>query len=260
MSQPDSKRVKTEEPSYELIYWPGLPGRGEFARLLFEEAGVPYVDRADKPKDAVSAISSLTAGDNFGDDSNPPLFAPPVLKHGDLVINQVSNILLYLAPKLGLGPSEGPAVYHLNAIVATILDGLVNELHDTHHPIAVEDTYEDQKPEAKKRATAFIQNRLPKFFTYFQRLFNAKTSGDGPWIYGNNLTYADLVLFQGVDGTKFAFPKTMEEFENSGEYDDVFKHYQAVKERPNIKDYLASKRRRAYSNGIWRHYPEFEEE
>jgi glutathione S-transferase len=196
MSQPESKRVKTEEPTYELFYWPGIPGRGEFVRLLFEEAGVPFTDHADNPKDDVAAITAFMDDGNVGDDFNPPLYAPPILRHGDIIINQVSNILLYLAPKLGLGPSEGPAVYHLNAIVATILDALVNELHETHHPIATGDYYENQKPEAKKRSKDYLETRLPKFFTYFQRLLDAKTSDEGPWLYGSNLTYADLVLFQ----------------------------------------------------------------
>ncbi|KAI9158906.1 Glutathione S-transferase [Paramyrothecium foliicola] len=259
MSQPESKRVKTEEPQYELIYWPGLPGRGEFVRLLFEEAGVPYIDHHKDAKKAAGDVAALTAAENVGDESNPPVFAPPALRHGDVLVNQVSNILLYLAPKLGLGPSEGTALYHLNGIVATILDGLVNEIHDTHHPMSMMLTYEEQKPEAKRRASDYIEHRLPKFFTYFQRLLDAKTSGDGPWLYGGNFTYADLVLFQGIDGTKFAFPKTVEKLQKSGKYDGVFKLYEAVKERPNIKDYLASDRRQKYADGIWRHYPEFEE-
>ncbi len=29
---------------YELFYWPGLQGRGEFVRLALEEAGADYVD------------------------------------------------------------------------------------------------------------------------------------------------------------------------------------------------------------------------
>jgi glutathione S-transferase len=45
----------------------------------------------------------------------------------------------------------------------------------------------------------------------------------------------------------------------SGKYDGVFKLYDEVKRRPNIKAYLASERRRPYSDGIWRHYPELEE-
>jgi hypothetical protein len=34
----------SDDALYELIYWPGLPGRGEFIRLAFEESGTPYVD------------------------------------------------------------------------------------------------------------------------------------------------------------------------------------------------------------------------
>ena len=34
---------------YELFYWPGLPGRGEFVRLVLEDAGVPYIDTAQLP-------------------------------------------------------------------------------------------------------------------------------------------------------------------------------------------------------------------
>ncbi len=51
----------------------------------------------------------------------------------------------------------------------------------------------------------------------------------------------------------------MEKMKKSGKYDGVFELYNAVKERPNIKAYLASDRRAAYSECIWRHYPELEE-
>lgn len=46
----------------------------------------------------------------------------------------------------------------------------------------------------------------------------------------------------------------------SGKYASVFKLYDAVEKRPNIKSYFASDRRQAYGEGIWRHYPELEEE
>ncbi|KEY69018.1 hypothetical protein S7711_03320 [Stachybotrys chartarum IBT 7711] len=259
MSQPDAKRAKTDEPSYELIYWPSAPGRGEPVRLLFEEAGVPYADTAKDAGRAVETIQGLMAAEHLGDDSNPPVFAPPLLRHGDLLINQLPNILLYLAPKLGLAPAAGPAVYHLNAIVLTLLDGFVNELHETHHPIATSQYYDDQKPEAKKRSKSYREERLPRFLGYAQRLLDAKTSGDGPWLYGGSLTYADLVLFQGIHGTKYAFPKTVEKLQKSGKYDGVFALFDAVQERPNIKAYMASDRRVDYSQGIWRYYPELEE-
>lgn len=189
----------SNSPEYELIYWPGIPGRGEFVRLLFEEAAVPYSDIAKTPDAAIPTVVGYTSPENRGDARNPPPLASPILKHGDLVIHQLPNILLYLAPRLGLAPKEGDAVYHLNQISLSILDGLSNEIHDTHHPIAIGLYYEDQKEEAKKRSRYFIKDRLLKFFGYMQRLLEAKTSGKGPWLYGDSLTYVDLVLFQVGD-------------------------------------------------------------
>lgn len=196
MSQSEAKRGKADDDAYELIYWPSIPGRGEFIRLLFEEAGVPYSDIAKKPDEAVSAVMGYISTDAVGDALNPPPLAPPILKHGDLVIHQTPTILLYVAPRLGLAPKEGNGVWHLNQIVLTILDGLSNEVHDTHHPIGVDLYYDDQKVEAKRRAKLFTDQRLPKFLGYIQRVLDSKTSGDGPWLYGGSLTYADLVLFQ----------------------------------------------------------------
>ncbi|KAH7144491.1 putative glutathione S-transferase family protein [Dactylonectria estremocensis] len=260
MSSPDAKRLKTDDDAaYELIYWPGIPGRGEFVRLLFEEAGVSYTDHAREDGDVSVALKYISA-ENIGDASNPPILAPPILKHGDLIINQLPNILLYLAPKLGLVPTEGDGLFHLNQIVLSLLDGFVNELHETHHPTATSLYYEDQKPEAKKRSKYFLAERIPKFLGYVQRLLDSKASGEGPWLYGGKLTYADLVLFQCLDGTQFAFPKSIKKQQDSGNYDGVFKLYEAVKELPNIGKYLASERRVAYADGIYRHYPELEED
>jgi glutathione S-transferase len=58
----------------------------------------------------------------------------------------------------------------------------------------------------------------------------------------------------------FAFPKAVEKLKKSGDYKGVFALYDAVKERPKIKEYLASDRRLKYSSGIYRQYPELEEE
>ncbi|KAG7149814.1 hypothetical protein HYQ46_001265 [Verticillium longisporum] len=87
-----------------------------------------------------------------------------------------------------------------------------------------------------------------------------RTTREGPWLYGGSLTYADLVLFQCIDGVKFAFPKALAKLEDSSRLNGVFKLYDAVKERPKIKEYLASERRQKYGDGIYRHYPELDSE
>ena len=45
-----NKKARTQPP-YELLYWPGIPGRGEFIRLAFEAAGVSYKDVAIESED-----------------------------------------------------------------------------------------------------------------------------------------------------------------------------------------------------------------
>ncbi|KAJ0345821.1 hypothetical protein COL154_010940 [Colletotrichum chrysophilum] len=263
-TSPSAKRQRSsKDVPYELIYWPGLPGRGEHIRLALEEAGAEYTDTAHV-EDGVKSVLAQIDAKNTGDDHNPPPLAPPILKHGDLVISQTPNILLYLGPRTGLAPKpdgeDADGIYRINALVLTALDGLSNEVHDTHHPIATGLYYDDQKEESKRKAKDYLENRLPKFLGYFEKVLKGKASGEGPWLYGGSLTYADLVLFQCVDGVKFAFPNALKRIEGSGEYEAVFELYEAVKERPKIKEYLASDRRQKYSDGIYRYYPELDEE
>lgn len=139
-SSPSVKRQKSsKDVPYHLIYWPGIPGRGEHIRLALEEGGAVYTDTAHV-KDGIAEVLSHIDPSNLGDDVNPPCLAPPMLKHGDLVISQTSNILLYLGPRLGLAPKPGDddeeSLYLINELALTALDGLSNEPHDCHHPIA----------------------------------------------------------------------------------------------------------------------------
>lgn len=258
MSVPASKRQKTSP--YELLYWPGIPGRGEHIRLCFEETGTPYKDVCNADKAAMKELISLISDKNTGDKTNPPPLAPPVLRHGDLTIAQTPNIILYLAPKLGLAGPEGDenAIYHVNELALTALDGFSNEAHDTHHPIAPGAYYEEQKEEAKKKSKDYINNRIPKFLGYFELVLQGEASKGGEWLYAGQLTFADLVLWQCLDGVTFAFPKAVKRARDSGKYDKVFRLYERIKERDSIKSYLASERRKKYSMGIYRHYPELD--
>lgn len=258
MSAPASKRLKTS--SYELLYWPGIPGRGEHIRLCFEETGTPYQDVCNADKAGIKELTSLISDKSTGDTSNPPPMAPPVLRHGDVTISQSSNIILYLAPKLGLAGPEGDenTIYHINELALTALDGLSNEAHDTHHPIAVGAYYEDQKEEAKRKSKDYIDNRLPKFLGYFERVLRSEASKGGEWLYSGQLTFADLVFWQCLDGVTFAFPKAVKRARDCGKYNKVFELYERIKERDSIKNYLASNRRKQYSMGIYRHYPELD--
>ncbi|KAK4934813.1 hypothetical protein LTR10_024006 [Elasticomyces elasticus] len=266
MSTRASKRQKPNDADkpFQLIYWPGVPGRGEHIRLAFEASGTPYTDVSNKTDAGANCVLTQIDSSNTGDDHNPPALAPPMLKHGDdVLISQTPNILLYLGPKLGLVPdvNDDPVgAYHINALVLTALDGLSNEAHDVHHPVAVSLYYEDQKPEALRKAKDYREVRLPKFLGYFERVLAGPASKGGEYLYGGKLTYADLVLFQVVDGLSFAFPKRIGKMKESGKYEKVFGLHERVKGLEKVKAYLESDRRPKYSEGIYRHYPELDEE
>ncbi|KAI5795078.1 glutathione S-transferase [Geopyxis carbonaria] len=235
------------DTKYQLIYWPGLPGRGEYIRLVLEEAGASY---SDTPSGAPEVLSYIDPA--FSDPPNPPPFAPPILKHGSTTLYQTPNILAYLGAQLKLVPSTPAGPYHVAELALVALD-LSDETHNTHHPVGAGLYYDDQKAEAARASAQFRDSRIPKFFGYFERVL---AGAGGEYLLGAQLTYADLVLFQVVDGLKFAFPKaTARELEKCGK---LAAHYESVKARPNIKAYLESERRQKYGNGIFRYYEELD--
>ena len=239
--------------TYELYYWPGIQGRGEFVRLALEEVGAAYFDMARErgPGRGVAAMIKLLKDD--GDGLAP--FAPPFLRDGDIVVSHVANILAYLAPRLGLAPPTDALCVFAHGLQLTVTD-FVAEAHDTHHPISIELYYEDQKKEAKARATAFLDHRLPKYLGYFERVLESNPDGGGHPI-GAKLTYVDLSLFQLAEGLSYAFPNAMAKF--PAKYPRLAAVRDSVKRRPNVAAYLASPRRVPFNeDGIFRHYPELD--
>ncbi|PWN31830.1 glutathione S-transferase [Meira miltonrushii] len=268
--------------TFTLHYWPVIPGRGEFIRLAFEcvqhpykennksatEAfpahfAVPLLEIGNVPNLQDSASSNKSQKTQEGQDAK----STSANKSGQSVfISQTAVILSYLAPILGLDgvnslQEQDPQSIAIRQaqvlqLTATALD-LNNEVHDTHHPVASSEVYEDQKDEAARRTADFRKNRLPKFFTHFQTALQNNPANSG-WLIGKEVTIADLTLYQVLDGLHFAFPKRIAALKKQGEYEDLFKLHQKVAQLPNIAKYLDSDRRKAYSNGVFRHYPELD--
>lgn len=236
---------------YELYYWPSIPGRGEFVRLALEEAGARYRDVARERGEAgVAAMLALLQARR----SRTPPFAPPFLKAGRLLIGQTANILLYLGARHRLAPREEGARLFVHQLQLTIAD-LLAEIHDTHHPISVELYFGQQRREARRRTRAFLEYRLPKFLSYFEHL--PAIAGGARYLTGPRLSYADLSMFQILEGLEYAFPRAMARARRR--YRRLYALRSAVRERPRIAAYLGSPRRLAFSEeGIFRHYPELD--
>jgi glutathione S-transferase len=233
---------------YELYYWPGIQGRGEFVRLALEDAGANYVDVARQPR-GMAAMSRFL---DSGSVKHPP-FAPPILKAGKLVIGQTANILLYLGPRLGLAPKDEASRLWAHQLQLTIADW-VAEVHETHHPIASNLYYEDQKRAAKRRAEHFRNERLPKFMNYFER---ALKHGGNNYLAGEAVSCVDLSMFQMIEGLRYAFPCAMARLERKNTR--LAGLHDRVAARPRLAAYLASERRLPFNQqGIFRHYPELD--
>jgi glutathione S-transferase len=238
---------------YELYYWPTIQGRGEFVRLALEEAGAAYVDVARKQGKGRGVAAMMALMRDVGL-ARPP-FAPPFLKDGDRIVAQTANVLLYLGRCHGLAPRDEAGRLWTHQLQLTIAD-LVDEAHETHHPVGVDLYYEDQKREAKRRAKGFRDSRIPKFLGWFERVLAANPKGPAHLV-GARLTYADLSLFQVVEGLRYAFPRAAERA-LAGTPHLVALH-DAVAARPRIAAYLASPRRIPFNeDGIFRRYPELD--
>jgi glutathione S-transferase len=236
---------------YELYYQPSIQGRGEFIRLALEEAGADYIDVARDPNFGRPGIMKFLEDPAL---EHPP-FAPPFLKAGELLISQTANILQFLAPRLGLVPEKEESRLWAHQLQLTVADWLY-ETGQTHHPVANVLYYEEQKEEAKKRAAYFTATRIPKFAGYFERILKLNANGD--FIFGEDVSYVDLSLFQMIEGLRYAFPKTMAHVEP--QHPKLVTLHDRVMARARIAAYLASPRRLPFNEqGIFRHYPELEE-
>jgi glutathione S-transferase len=233
---------------YELYYWPTIQGRGEFVRLALEEAGAEYVDVA-RGEGGIGAMFRLLDGAEVA----RPSFAPPFLKAGRRLVGQTANILLFLGARENLAPAGETGRLWAHQLQLTLAD-FVQEIHDTHHPVAVGLHYEDQREEAARRSRDFLAARAPKFLGWFERVLERN---DGKHLVGARLSYPDLSLFQVVAGLRYAFPGAMARLEKK--HPLVVALHDRIAARPRIAAYLASPRRISFNEeGIFRHYEELD--
>jgi glutathione S-transferase len=231
---------------YKLWYWPTIQGRGEFVRLVLESAGIPYEDCA-REQSAGALVKDMKAREPYAP------FAPPYLDTGTMVVAQVAHILTWLADAHGLAPKDEATLFWTIQLQLTVTD-FVAEVHNVHHPVSLDEYYEDQKAEAKRYAKGFREERIPKFLDYFEA---ATKANKGDWIAGDHWSPIDTSLFQIVEGLRYAFPKRMKAIE--GDYPGLIALHDRVAELPGIKAYLKSDRRIPFNtDGIFRHYPELD--
>ena len=232
--------------SYQLWYWPSIPGRGEFVRLALEAAEIEYEDMA-REQGAEALIADLQGRGGI----RP--FAPPYLVDGELCIGQTAHILAFLADRHDFGAGELEVDLQLIQLQLDITD-IVAEVHNVHHPVAAALYYQDQMDAAYEAAQHFRDQRLPKYLDHFEA---ALEENGGPCVLGDRWTHVDTSLFQMMEGLDYMFPNRMRELD----YPRLELCRQAMMEIAGVEQYLASDRRLPFNeDGIFRFYPELDSE
>jgi glutathione S-transferase len=208
------------------------------ARLSEEEGG------------GIESLMAFVRGERAGQ----PAYAPPVLVQGDFVLAQTAAICAFLGQRHGLTPDDPEKRMHVLQLQLTIAD-VVDEAHDAHHPVSGALYYEQQKDAALEAARHFLDERLTRFLPYFERVLGR--NGD-EWLVGDAMSYADLSLFQLLEGLAFAFPRGFARVVKSTPSLVALRN--SIANRPRIAAYLSSDRRLAFNeHGIFRHYPELDQ-
>jgi len=217
---------------YELTYH-DCCGRGEFVRVFFEDAGVPFTEISDAQK-----IVAIKAGkeDRF------PAFAPPFLKKGDFTLAQTPVICMYLGKQLGYWPDKEDDVWHAMQVNTTVHD-YIAEGRLVFHGAGFIKSYFDQQEETKPYIEWFKKERLENWLTGFERTLAANDGGKG-YVVGDKCTFVDLGLLHVLRATAFQFPDEWTAL-TSIPLLKAFK--QRMEERPRLAAYFKSDRCRPFS-------------
>jgi len=194
------------------LYYFGLAGRGEFPKLVLEEAGQHY--------------EWVKVG--FGEQKAHPL--ADKLPYGQLPLweetdgfslVQTGTIVRYLAKKYGLYPTD----LHEAAKAELVYEGAADytgSFFQAH--------FGDDK--AKEH---HIKDVLPKWFASFEKLLAGNHEGKGFFV-GDKITFADLAIYQAVAFGSNLAPTAIKSFPHLSGF------IERITARPNIAAYLKSDR------------------
>ena len=106
------------------------------------------------------------------------------------------------------------------------------------------------------QAALFCSERLPKYLQWFESII-ARNPAGSRHLVGGKLSYADLSLFQLIEGLRYAFPLAAARV--LAQTPTVMQLHGRVAALPKVAAYLRSERRIPFNEqGIFRRYPELD--
>lgn len=207
LSSSSSSSSSPSTPEWQLYYWPGLPGRAEFARLLFHETNTAYTEPF-----ANSAFPQIQP-QREQLSATQPFFAMPVLCHTppgstapSIRISQSAVMCRYLSLHLDggrLAARNERDDFRAQELLACAVDA-VGEGCTAWHAIDGEGSYASQAKETQPFVDQFVSKRLPKWLAFFEKALQAN---GGAFFIGSELSYVDVFVFQWLHGVEFQCPE-----------------------------------------------------
>jgi len=245
----------SDVPEWTVLYHaPGkFKGRGEFLRLMLEDAGVSdYKNTAEGlygPTGMMDAFRGSPEAVSSSSEHDPsfPVFFPPAIWHRpangeEVVINQVGACLIYLGDQLGYAPKTAVEKARANSIMLNALD-YVSDGRSSFHPVKNSMSYNDQKEEGDKASKEFTETRMQFFLHHFNKVVKKNAKPAMAIAGGPSLTYADFAMFYALDATASQFNSDFYEkaWDNTN-VSELKAYYEWIKARPNLKAYFESDR------------------
>lgn len=204
------------EGRFKLYYFPGN-GRGFAPRVALAVAGFDFED-VRMSFDEMKELRKGKEGVEYNEKVPLGQFPILVLPDGKSVITQSVAIVRFAGKYSELYPADP-----IKALIVDEVMDAANEF-DTIIPIS-------QNAEEKKRLRElFVKEKLPKYFDLFAK--KLQQSG-GPFVLGENLSVADLVLFGVVDTISIGFYDHIP-FEVIQPWRTVVEHLEHVRNHPVV--------------------------
>lgn len=206
--------------NYKLYYWP-LPFRGNFIRLLLEEAGEKYEEAS------VEEISQLYSKPMS--EKPLPMMAPPFLHDVDrrIFLSQMPVIVMHLSQKHGFLPDDS---FKFSICLKLVLDS--NDILAEITNLNGNTMWEHDKWKE------FRQKRLKRWLEMFEetgKRFGLNSKSD--YLLGEDqISAADLVTY-ALWGTMIrCLPDLREDCQVNAP--NVFELIKRIEERPKIKPFI----------------------
>jgi len=211
------RKQREEKCEWEVLYWP-VKNRGNFVKLAFEEAGVPYKDISDQ-KELFANIRSDRFGKQTYEEGGPyQAMAPPMIRNGDFMLSQSVVCMGYIAEKYGIRPRSNED--HARAqMLANNASDVISELYQ-------------YREKGKEEIFSYLDGRFQAWLDLFEKPLKTHSL---TYYFDGKCTQADLAVFNALDGIEELFGDDTFRKYVADKHAYLNKYYEALKQRESIK-------------------------